>query len=196
MSSNIQIQRICQNCGKEFIARTTVTKYCGDVCAKKAYKVRMKSFKIEDSNAQTFQLKNLPKERLFEIGAKEYLNIEESCILLSVSRWTLWRMIKNGRIAATKLGRLTRIKRSDIDVFFNQAVTSPIAPIPEINTEPKFDTSEYYTLSEVQSKYGISETALQNLIKRNNIQKMKSGKFCYVPKADIERILGIPRTLF
>ncbi|MFA6334291.1 MAG: CHC2 zinc finger domain-containing protein [Bacteroidales bacterium] len=30
MGSNIRVQRICQYCGKEFTARTTVTKYCGD----------------------------------------------------------------------------------------------------------------------------------------------------------------------
>jgi excisionase family DNA binding protein len=196
MSSNIQIQRICQFCGKEFIAKTTVTKYCGDVCAKKAYKARIKSFKVEDSNTQTFQLKCLPNERLIEIGAKDYLNIEESCLLLSVSRWTLWRMIKDGRITATKLGRLTRIKRLDIDEFFNQPVASSIVPLLDSNTEFQSDITECYTLTEIHVKYGISESALQNLIKRNNIQKMKSGKCVYVPKSDIERLLGIPHTLF
>lgn len=132
MSSNIQIQRICQFCNKEFIARTTVTKYCSDVCAKKAYKARIKISKIDDSNTQTFQLKNLPNERLKEIGAKEYLNIEESCLLLSVSRWTLWRMVKDGRISASKLGRLTRIRRTDIDKFFAQP---QVLPPTEVNSQ-------------------------------------------------------------
>ena len=40
MSSNIHIPKTCQFCGKAFIARTTVTKYCGNSCAKKAYKKR------------------------------------------------------------------------------------------------------------------------------------------------------------
>ena len=38
MASNIKVQKICQQCGKEFTARTTVTRCCGDACAKKAYK--------------------------------------------------------------------------------------------------------------------------------------------------------------
>ncbi len=29
MSSNIKLQRICQHCGNEFTAKTTVTQYCG-----------------------------------------------------------------------------------------------------------------------------------------------------------------------
>uniref|UniRef100_UPI0028B10B01 hypothetical protein n=1 Tax=Sphingobacterium multivorum TaxID=28454 RepID=UPI0028B10B01 len=44
MSSNIKIKKICQQCGQEFIARTTVTKYCGDNCAKKAYKVKVSAY--------------------------------------------------------------------------------------------------------------------------------------------------------
>ena len=50
MSSNIRVQRICQFCGKEFTARTTVTKYCSDVCAKRAYKARKRTEKVEISN--------------------------------------------------------------------------------------------------------------------------------------------------
>ena len=46
MSSNIAIQRICQHCGKEFTARTTVTQYCSDDCAKRAYKARIKAAKF------------------------------------------------------------------------------------------------------------------------------------------------------
>ncbi|WP_458627117.1 hypothetical protein [Winogradskyella sp. PC D3.3] len=38
MSSNLFIPKTCKHCGNAFTARTTVTKYCGDTCAKKAYK--------------------------------------------------------------------------------------------------------------------------------------------------------------
>jgi hypothetical protein len=40
MSSNIRIAKVCNYCGSQFMARTTVTRYCGDICAKKAYKQR------------------------------------------------------------------------------------------------------------------------------------------------------------
>lgn len=46
-----------------------------------------------------------------------------------------------------------------------------------------------YNLTEVQSKYGISETALQNLIKRYEIPKLKKGWYSYVPKTFIDKLL-------
>ena len=60
MSSNIKITRICQHCGQEFIAQTTVTRYCGDNCAKRAYKARIKKQKIEASEVETQNRRQLP----------------------------------------------------------------------------------------------------------------------------------------
>jgi len=53
MSSNIRVLRICKLCGEEFIAKTTVTKFCGDRCAKRAYKARKKDEKIGASIAES-----------------------------------------------------------------------------------------------------------------------------------------------
>lgn len=52
MSSNIKIKKIYQHGGQEFIARTTVTKYCGDNCAKRAYKAKVREQKIQLSIEQ------------------------------------------------------------------------------------------------------------------------------------------------
>ncbi len=64
MSSNIQVQRICQHCGNEFTARTTVTQYCSDTCSKRAYKARVRAGKVEQSNKETQRIKNQPFEEL------------------------------------------------------------------------------------------------------------------------------------
>src|SRR5688572_26081110 len=100
MSSNIQVQRICQHCSKEFTARTTVTKYCSDDCAKKAYKVRLKAFKIEASNIETRQIKMLPLE---QIKQKEFLTVRDVAILLTCSIRTAYRLIEQGDIKAVNL---------------------------------------------------------------------------------------------
>ena len=60
MSSNIEVLKICQHCEMEFTARTTVTKYCGDACAKRAYKARKRVEKVEQSNKETVQIKKQP----------------------------------------------------------------------------------------------------------------------------------------
>ena len=59
MSSNIEIERICQHCNKDFIAKTTVTRYCSDDCAKRAYKARKRAEKIGVSVAEIQQIKQI-----------------------------------------------------------------------------------------------------------------------------------------
>jgi excisionase family DNA binding protein len=116
MSSKIEVQRICQHCGIDFTARTTVTKYCGDSCAKKAYKLRIKNSKIEESNKETQRIKNKPIE---ELKAKEFLNVREVAQLLNCSVRSVYYYIESGTIKAVNLGqRITRVKRSEIDKLF------------------------------------------------------------------------------
>ena len=117
MSSNIEVQRICQYCGKEFTARTTVTQYCSDTCSKRAYKARLKVSKIEASNKQTQRIKNQPIE---ELKAKEFLTVREVAQLLNCSVRSAYYYIECGTIKAVNLGqRITRIKRSEIDKLFD-----------------------------------------------------------------------------
>jgi excisionase family DNA binding protein len=187
MSSNIQVQRICQHCGKEFTARTTVTQYCNDTCSKRAYKARLKVSKIEASNKQTLQIKNYPIE---ELKAKAFLSLAETCKLIGISRRTVYRMIGRGELITGKAGKRTIIRRSDLEnLLFKkpQTVESQLVSIPE---KIQFEISDCYTLTDVQDKYGISESALQNLIKRNSIPKIKKGWFAYVPKSVIDKLLS------
>lgn len=117
MSSNIKVQRICRHCGAEFTARTTVTQYCGDTCAKRAYKARQKATKIEASNMETISIISKPIEQL---KAKEFLTVKDLSVLLNCSIRTTYRLIENGNIKAVNLGeRKTLVKRSDIDKLFS-----------------------------------------------------------------------------
>lgn len=113
MSSNIRVQRICQHCSQEFTAKTTVTKYCSDNCAKRAYKLRKKNEKIEESNNEIVRILNKPIE---ELNAKDFLTAKEVSVLLNCSLRTVYRLIENGTIKATNLSeRMTRIRRSTLD---------------------------------------------------------------------------------
>ena len=55
MSSNLYIPKTCKHCGNAFTARTTVTKYCGDTCAKKAYKARKRKEKVQATLTKDMQ---------------------------------------------------------------------------------------------------------------------------------------------
>ncbi len=115
MTSHIQVQRICKHCGSEFTAKTTVTLYCGDVCAKRAYKARSRQAKIEHSEAETKAIRNKP---LAEIQAKDFLSIAETCGLLGISQRTVFRLLKAGRIPSAKLGRRTIVRRGSLEKLF------------------------------------------------------------------------------
>ena len=183
MSSKIEVQRICQHCGNEFKARTTVTRFCSHRCASAAHKQKVRAGKVEQSNKQTQQIKTQPIE---ELKAKEFLTVREVARLLNCSVRSAYYYIESGTIKAVNLGqRITRIKRSEIDKLFEQP--QPVTPQPE---QTQFDIADCYNLTEVQDKYGISETALQNLIKRNSIPKIKKGWFAYVPKTVIDKLLS------
>lgn len=182
MSSNIRVKRICEQCGREFEARTTVTKTCSDTCAKRAYKARQRQAKVDTSDQQTRQAIVKPLE---EIRAKEVMNIADASRLLGVSRWTLWRAISSGSLHAVKLGRRTLIRRTDIDRLFEAATSSPkVTPSP-------VTLEDCYSLTEVRQRYGISSAALYDLIKRNEIPKQYDGRYAYVPKNTIDALLTI-----
>lgn len=127
MSSNIEVQRICQHCGCEFTARTTVTRYCGDTCAKRAYKARIRAAKVDTSNRETQRIKSQPIQ---ELKVKPYLSIAETCKLIGISRRTVYRMIERGDLKAGKAMKRTIIRRSDLDqLLFEKLQSSPIKPI-------------------------------------------------------------------
>jgi len=181
MSSNIQVTKICNHCGNEFTAKTTVTQYCGDTCAKRAYKDRQRELKINKSNDQVKAIKNKPVE---DLKHKEFLTAREVSILLNCSLRSVYYYIKSGKIKAHNLAeRSTRIRRLDIDKLFELP-----QPIAWPDNDKVFENSECYTLSEIQEKYSISETGLKLLIERNDIPKFKRGRFAYIPKAFIDKL--------
>lgn len=198
MSSNIKVQRICQHCGNEFTARTTTTLYCTHRCNKTAYKAKLRVNKVEQINEETKRIKNQPIEQL---KAKAFLSIADTCILIGISRRTVYRMIERGELITGKAGKRTIIRRSDLEqLLFEKPRTFTPQPIGIAESQKQeknklakgggFEISECYNLSEIQNKYGISETTVQNLIRRNNIPKIKKGWFAYVPKTIIDKLLS------
>lgn len=116
MKNKIAIEKICIHCGNRFIAKTTVTKFCSQKCAARAYKIRKREEKIAQVKKEQI-LVEIPKEQSFR--NKEFLTIAEACSLLSTSRMTIYRQIKKGRINALKLGRRTIIRKADIEKLFD-----------------------------------------------------------------------------
>ena len=193
MSSSIKVKRICKHCCREFTARTTVTKYCSHKCSQRAYKARKRNEKIELSDTETKQIIQQPIEYL---KAKEFLSINEVCQLLGISKRTVYRLIEQGNLNKIKIGSRSLIKRSALNILLSKNETGKpeilgqqTKDIKEKEQEETFDIKDCYTLTELQDKYKVSERTVQQLIKRNNIPKIKKGWYAYVPKRIIEELL-------
>ncbi len=180
MSSNIEIERICQHCNKDFIARTTVTRFCSDDCAKRAYKVRKREEKIGLAKVETQRIRRKPIE---ELKDREFLTVIQVSKLLGCSKQNIYKLINSGKLKATNIMiKKTLIRRSEIDRLFEPKIKK------EVKNEKLLNPKDCYTISEVQNKFKVSQTALQKIISRNKIQKMQKGKFVYVSKDIIDNI--------
>ena len=195
MSSNIKINKFCQHCGLEFIARTTVTKYCCHKCAQRAYKANVRELRLQlsktDSQIEVKQSK--PKQNpdtYFDIKTLDYLTVREAAVLLKCDRRTVYRLIKSGRLPAGNLSiRRIRILKKDIDALFviqKEIIQKTIIPEEELKYTPLKDC---YTIGQILKEYNLSQMSLDTLIKRHNIYKFQKGRFVYIPRKLIEPIL-------
>jgi len=144
MSTNIKVQRICQHCGKEFTARTTVTRFCGDRCAKLAYKARKKAEKVEASNAETKLIKEKPIEK---IKSKEFLTVRDVAKLINCSLPTAYRLINKGILKGVNFAQCkTTVHRSEIDKVLLDVQNSPV-PLESDSSHVtvEFDQAAWYS---------------------------------------------------
>lgn len=179
MSSNIQVEKVCEYCRKIFIAKTTKTRYCNLTCNSRGYKAIQKQAKL---SANLLMMKKEAVEFDPSIAKKDFLSIDEATKLLGVSRRTLYRIVDRGELSVKKLGRRTIIRRSEVDAYFE----FPDIIIPD-NKLPDFTAC--YTVNEMQEKFGISNGALYNMIRRESIPRFTKGKHTYVLKTDIEKVI-------
>ena len=149
--------------------------------------------KIEQSNKETQRIKNQPIE---ELKALEFLTVTQVSKLIGCSRQAVYNLINTGKLKATNiLLKKTIIKRADLDELFKEPThrTQPEGEKQELNEKLKagsFGISDCYNITEIQSKFGISERAVHDIIKRHEIPKIKKGWYSYVPKAVIDKLLS------
>lgn len=197
MSSNIRINRICQNCGKEFVARTTVTRYCGDSCAKKGYKKSKRVEVFKPINEETIRLRRLQME---ELKAREFLSVSQAAKILGCCRQNVYKLIRSGKLPAKNLLlKKTMVRRTDIDRLFEPERSQADILIGYLSGELDklknggiplpANKKGYSSLSEIRQKYGISQSGLDAILTKNKIERIKEGRQVYVLQRDIDKLL-------
>lgn len=174
----MEVQRICQWCGKPFIAHTMVSRYCSRSCNGKAYKEKQKKEKLqkydEEQNARPLQIAGA-------IGEKAFLSPSEAATLLGISRATMYRHMASGLIHALQLRGRTIIRRSDIEKLFDETTTY------KKRTYGRKVTMLYYTTQEIMDKYHIQKKTIYRRCQLNNIPKIEEGNRVYYNRTLIDK---------
>ena len=117
MSSNIRINKVCQHCNKVFIAKTTVTKFCSDQCAKSNYKKRQKDARIEVSQVDTERLLSEGKQQnksAFAGNSAEMVGTSGLSAVTGLSERTIFRLIKDPAFPRVKIGKRLLFKKDAV----------------------------------------------------------------------------------
>lgn len=160
MSSNIQIEKVCQWCGSKFIARTTQTAYCSKRCAEHAYKDRKRKEKIERCKEEVRRVQSGSDK----ISEMDFLTPRQAAQFLGVCYKTFYTYINNGVIKAWKLHRKTLVRKSDLEELFSAKERIVVA-------KEERTISEFYSTQEVLDKYEVSNTWFWKVCKEKKIPK-------------------------
>ena len=128
----MEVKRICQWCGKPFIAQKTTTNYCSPQCSKRGYKHRMKERRMELRQIQ--EMVEVKKK----LESQEYFTFSQTAKLMGVSRQYIYKLVKEDKLRASRLSsRMSLIRRADIELMLK---TKPYRLLPTF-TPPKVYTS-------------------------------------------------------
>ena len=200
----MEVKRICQWCGKPFIAQKTTTCYCSPQCSKRGYKHRIKERKMELRHIQEMQ------ELRSSLEKQEYFTFSQAARLMGVSRQYIYKLVKEDKLRASRIsGRMALVRRADIELMlkskpyerlvakwvwtYTRQHKVPKVRIRQFNYYSKkhidaafakyevdSDLTEWYTPEEIQEKYGMTRVAIRSQVYRNNIpSKKEHGQIFY-----------------
>lgn len=161
MSSTIDINKICEWCGKEFIAHKCSTRFCSKRCSEHAYKDMRRKAHVETENRRTEQ-----KVKKKHFASEQFFTPRQCAVLLGIGKSSVYRCLAEGIIPCIRLKGKTLISRASIDKMFENA--------PKYVRREKKEAEpieEFYTTKEVLEKFDISNSWLFKIATERNIPK-------------------------
>ena len=114
-ASKIEIHKVCEYCGKTFVAWKSTTRFCSKTCNSRAYKQFRRKQRIVAIENET---NTRPIEKIRD---KTIMSPKEVAVLLGLSTRKVYYLIDKGLLKASHLStRITLIKRKDIDVMLDE----------------------------------------------------------------------------
>lgn len=118
--NKITYTKHCEFCGTEFTTPIHLRRYCSKSCVRAAYRMRLKE-KLKSDAVKTLERSHGLMPEVC------YFSVTQTASILGLSRMSVYRMINDGRLKATRLSsRATRISREDIEsTMIAQRLFSP-----------------------------------------------------------------------
>ena len=195
MAEKKEIIRQCECCGNIFTAQKTTTRFCSHKCNSKSYKLRKKeeanatpstgkSFKMVGISYSTMQEIERLSDAYEKIKDKEFLSVQETAFLLSIGRTTAYRYLQEGMLKAIQIKGKTFIRRSDIDLLFDNAGEYQSKAKSIVEPKPLID---FYTVAEIKERFNVKESWLYKIIRENEIPKTLIRGRSYISKSHIDK---------
>lgn len=119
----MEIRKICQWCGKPFIAQKTTTCYCSHQCSNLGYKERIRERKRQLKRSQ-----ELLQPRQAAEG-QDFFSFAQAAKLMGVTRQYIYKLVKESKLRASRLsGKKSLIRRADIELMMKTKPYERIMP--------------------------------------------------------------------
>ena len=174
-------RKICQHCGKEFIACYQRTEYCSTRCAKLADKQRKRNERLKET-----QLEVRERERLALLD-KNWLTLSDAARLMQMSRTTLYKVIADHGIELKRFSaRTVRIARADLEkVTYNRETQ-----LYKTAKEQSDDLGRWMTREQVMEKYDVTYSWFYSVLKKRGIKSRIIGSLGFYDKEEMHRVFS------
>ena len=192
--------RKCKYCGKEFVARSGMQKYCCEECQKKAKEARKKR-QQDFMNAV---------EPVIDLQCQEYMTFAKAAILMGCSRQYVYKLVNEGKLAASRISsRMAFIRKADIEKMLARNPYHRVLPtsrpmkasVPTSRKEVsktkncKVDSDgtevlDYISGEEVMRIYKVKKSWLYTSAKRNQVPVCRIAGMNYYSRKHMDALFG------
>ena len=171
----MEVRKICQWCGKPFIAKKTTTCYCSHQCSNLGYKERIRERKRELKKMQELLQPKQASE------GQDFFSFAQAAKLMGVTRQYIYKLVKENKLRASRVsGKKSLIRRADIELMLKTKPYESIKPKDDV------DITEYYTAEQIAEKYKVNTKWVWTYTREHDIPKVKIRQFNYYSKKHID----------
>lgn len=179
----MEVRKICQWCGKPFIAKKTTTCYCSHQCSNLGYKERIRERKRELKKMQELLQPKQASE------GQDFFSFAQAAKLMGVTRQYIYKLVKENKLRASRIsGKKSLIRRADIELMLKTK------PYESIKPKDNVDITEYYTAEQIAEKYKVNTKWVWTYTREHDVPKVKIRQFNYYSKKHIDAAFAKYRT--